>query len=119
VTAAVIGPANGGGDVVTSPQAGPSAAGPSVEDTTGGGSPSPEELLRLVDGPSPDPAATAELRFVSDAPGDDGAQTAVQLEGVGGGDLPLTGFALVALVFLLGLWLASAGTALRKLPTQV
>ncbi len=50
--------------------------------------------------------------------GQPGIEPAVDLQGAVGGDLPLTGFALIAAMVLLGLWLLSAGAVLRSLPSQ-
>jgi hypothetical protein len=98
-------PSGGGGDVIATPSA--------LAPTTGGGSgsPSPEELRRLLDGSDPGPAITF-------SPGGTGGTATGEIATLGvaaAGTLPYTGFGVVA-VALLGLWLLSGGLALRLVP---
>ena len=98
-------PSGDGGDVVATPSA--------VAPTTGGGSgsPSPEELRRLLDGSDPGPAIT----FSPDGTGGVATGEIATLGVAAAGTLPYTGFGVVA-VALLGLWLLSGGLALRLVP---
>jgi hypothetical protein len=95
----------GGGDVVAS------LAMVLAPAPRGGGSPSPEELRRLLDGADPDPA----IRFASGGIGDSSRAAEVHTLGVSASSLPLTGFGFVTSA-LLGMWLFSTGLALRLVP---
>jgi hypothetical protein len=80
----------------------------------------PEGVRRLADSGGTAPGTRPALQLVT---GGDGPITGVQDTGAGGlqtlgvqaGSLPLTGFALPALVAL-GMWLLSSGLALRLVP---
>jgi hypothetical protein len=95
----------GGGDVIATP----SSLAPTAGD--GPGSPSPEELTRLLDGPEPDQA----FMFSPDGSGGTGAGEIATLGVAAAGTLPYTGFGVGA-VALLGLWLLAVGLALRLVP---
>jgi hypothetical protein len=87
----------------------PSEVAPTTGD--GPGSPSPEELTRLLDGPEPDQG----FMFSPDGTGGTGTGEIATLGVSAAGTLPYTGFGLVAVV-LLGLWLLLGGLALRLVP---
>jgi hypothetical protein len=98
-------PSGGGGDVVATPS--------SLAPTTGSGpgSPSPEELRRLLDGADPDQA----FLFSPDGEGGTGTAEIATLGVSAPGTLPFTGFGVIAIA-VLGLWLFSGGLALRLVP---
>ena len=99
----------GGGDDV---QASPSELAPVSGGDGGPGSPSAEELRRLMDGSDPDPALS--LGSSEDAAGGDGGRFATL--GVSASSLPMTGSDPLAL-FALGICLLAAGAcALRLVP---
>jgi hypothetical protein len=98
-------PSGGGGEVVATP----SSLAPTSGD--GPGSPSAEELARLLDGPDPDQA----YMFSPNGTGGTATGEVATLGVAAAGTLPYTGFGLVA-VALLGLWLCSGGLALRLVP---
>ena len=101
------GPRPGGGDI----QASPSGVAPLITDDDGG-SPSPEELRRLMDGADPDPAVM--LGPPGSAAGGNAGQFAAL--GVSAASLPLTGSHPLALVAF-GLWLVATGAlAMRLVP---
>jgi hypothetical protein len=101
---ALLGSPSGGGDVVASP----AAVAPAPR---AGGSPSPDELRRLLDGADPDPA----IRFANGGIGDSTSTGTVQTLGVSATSLPLTGFGLLATVAM-GAWMFATGLALRLVP---
>ena len=101
----LLGTPPGGGDVVATP----SSLAPTGGD--GPGSPSAEELARLLDGPDPDQA----YMFSPNGTGGTATGEIATLGVASAGTLPYTGFGLVAVV-LLGLWLCSGGLALRLVP---
>jgi hypothetical protein len=79
--------------------------------------PSPDEIRRLADGSDPDPIPVFNLQS-GGAPTDGGAGSEVgdvSALGAAGGDLPLTGAGVVALIGL-GLSLLSGGAGLRRIP---
>jgi hypothetical protein len=98
-------PSGGGGDVVATPSSLAATGG------DGPGSPSAEELARLLDGPDPDQA----YMFSPNGTGGTATGEIATLGVAAAGTLPYTGFGLVAVV-LLGLWLCSGGLALRLVP---
>jgi hypothetical protein len=98
-------PSGGGGEVVATP----SSLAPTGGD--GPGSPSAEELARLLDGPDPDQA----YMFSPNGTGGTATGEVATLGVAAAGTLPYTGLGLVA-VALLGLWLCSGGLALRLVP---
>jgi hypothetical protein len=101
-------PGGGGADVLASP----SEAAPVGGGDGGSGSPSAEELRRLMDGADPDPALM--LGSSDDAAGENAGQFATL--GVSASSLPLTGSDPLALLAL-GLWLLAAGAcAMRLVP---
>jgi hypothetical protein len=100
----LLGSLSGGGDVVASPAS--LAPGPRA-----GGSPSPDELRRLLDGSDPDPA----IRFANGGIGDTTSTGAVQTLGVSAASLPVTGFGVLATVAM-GVWMFATGLALRLVP---
>jgi hypothetical protein len=99
-------PGRGGGDVLASP----SEVAPVGGDDGGSGSPSPEELRRLMDGSDPDPALM--LGSSEDAAGGNGGQFATL--GVSASSLPLTGSDPLGLLAF-GLWLLAAGACTLRL----
>jgi len=101
----LLGSPSGGGDAVATP----SSVAPSGGD--GPGSPSAEELARLLDGPDPDQA----YMFSPNGTGGTATGEFATLGVAAAGTLPYTGFRLVA-VALLGLWLCAGGLALRLVP---
>jgi hypothetical protein len=106
VISAAEGPGSGGDDI----QASPSAVAPIAGD--GGGSPSPEELRRLMDGADPDPAVV--LGSGDTAAGGDAGQFATL--GVAASSLPLTGSRPFD-VLAFGMWLLMASVlAMRIVP---
>jgi hypothetical protein len=101
---ALLGSPSGGGDVV----ANPAAVAPAPR---AGGSPSPEELRRLLDGADPDPA----IRFATGGTGDSTSSGAAQVLAASAASLPLTGFGLLPTVAM-GAWMFATGLALRLVP---
>jgi hypothetical protein len=101
----LLGSPSGGGDVIAN------SAGLLAPTPRAGGSPSPDELRRLLDSSDPDPA----IQFATGATADGTAAGVVQTLGVSAGSLPLTGFGLLATVAM-GVWMFSTGLALRLVP---
>jgi hypothetical protein len=93
-----------GGDVI----AGAAALAPAPR---AGGTPSPDELRRLIDSSDPDPA----IRFATGGIGDGTSAAGVQTLGVSAAGLPFTGFGFLATAAM-GLWMLSTGLALRLVP---
>jgi hypothetical protein len=100
----LLGSPFGGGDVVASPAS-------VAQAPRAGGTPSPDELRRLLDGANPDPA----IRFALGGIGGSTSTGAVQALGVSAGSLPLTGFGVLATAAM-GVWMFSTGLALRLVP---
>ena len=93
------------------------ALGRGAPGNQGRGSPSADELRGLRDGSDPDPLPVVNLDS-GGTPTDGGAGSQVgdvSTLGAAGGDLPLTGAGLVALL-VLGLSLLSGGAGLRRIP---
>jgi hypothetical protein len=100
----LLGSPSGVGDLVASPASVASAP-------RGGGTPSPDELRRLLDGSDPDPA----IRFATGGIGDGTSAGAVQTLGVSAASLPVTGFGLLATVAM-GVCMFATGLTLRLVP---
>jgi hypothetical protein len=98
----LLGHPSGGGDVV----AAPAGAAPSAGD----GSPSPDDLRRLVDGSDPDPA----ISFVPNGSGGNASGGAGVID-VAANGLPVTGLGLVQAIAL-GIAMLASGLTFRLVP---